>query len=162
MGDSDKGGAPCAAQFVSGQNNLITEWILATRVDYKINSSDTLFGRYHMDRGVQATGTDPINPVFNATSLQPEYDGQLTETHIFNPTTINNFIFSVQWYKALFGPPSFSAAVATFPTTMAFGDGLYPPSEALTMPTRKGVFQHSFKSPTIFRKPSGHTTLKSE
>ncbi|HEY6768394.1 MAG TPA: TonB-dependent receptor [Candidatus Sulfotelmatobacter sp.] len=119
------GGAPCAQQFISNQNNLITEWILATRVDYKISSSDTLFGRYHMDRGVQATGTDPINPVFNATSLQPEYDGQLTETHIFNSTTINNFIFSAQWYQALFGPPSFGKAVATFPTTLAFTDGLY-------------------------------------
>jgi hypothetical protein len=119
------GAAPCAEQFVSGQNNLITEWILATRVDYKISSRDTLFGRYHMDRGVQATGTDPINSVFNATSLQPEYDGQLTETHIFNPTTINNFIFSAQWYQALFGPPSFAKAVATFPTTLTFGDGFY-------------------------------------
>src|SRR6266436_3346995 len=49
---------PCAKQFTSNQNNLITEWILATRVDYKISSTDTLFGRYHMDRGVQATGTD--------------------------------------------------------------------------------------------------------
>lgn len=118
-------GNPCAVQYVSGQNNLITEWILATRVDYKISSKDTLFGRYHMDRGVQATGTDPINPVFNATSLQPEYDGQLNETHIFNNTTINNFIFSAQWYQALFGPPSFSAAIATFPTTTAFNDGVF-------------------------------------
>jgi carboxypeptidase family protein/TonB-dependent receptor-like protein len=117
------GGTPCALQFTSGQNNLITEWVLATRVDYKISSKDTLFGRYHMDRGVQATGTDPINPVFNATSLQPEYDGQLNETHIFNPTTINNFILGIAWYKALFGPPSFSAAVATFPTTLTFADG---------------------------------------
>jgi len=119
------GGTACAAQFVSGQNNLITEWILASRVDYKISSKDSLFGRYHMDRGVQATGTDPINPVFNATSLQPEYDGQLNETHIFNPTLINNFIFSAQWYQALFGPPSFAKAIATFPTTLAFGDGFF-------------------------------------
>jgi Carboxypeptidase regulatory-like domain/TonB dependent receptor len=114
-------GKPCAATFSSNANNLITEWILATRVDYKISSTDTLFGRYHMDRGVQATGTDPIDPVFNATSIQPEYDGQLNETHIFNPTTINNFIFSAQWYKALFGPPSFAAAIAKFPTTLIFG-----------------------------------------
>jgi hypothetical protein len=116
-------GTPCAVQFTSGQNNLITEWILATRVDYKISSKDALFGRYHMDRGVQATGTDPINSAFNATSIQPEYDGQLNETHIFNPTTINNFILGVTWYKALFGPPSFSAAVALFPTTLTFADG---------------------------------------
>jgi len=117
------GGTACALQFNSGQSNLITEWILATRVDYKISDHDTIFGRYHMDRGVQATGTDPINPVFNATSIQPEYDGQLTETHVFNPTTINNFIFSASWANILFGPPSYSAAIAKFPTTMAFGGG---------------------------------------
>ncbi len=117
------GGTPCADQFFSAANNLITEWILAARVDFKINSSDTLFGRYHMDRGVQATGTDPINPVFNATSIQPEYDGQLNETHVFNSTTINNFILSGTWYKALFGPPSYSAAIALFPTDLSFNDG---------------------------------------
>ena len=154
------GGAPCAEQFVSGQNNLITEWILATRVDYKINSSDTLFGRYHMDRGVQATGTDPINPVFNATSLQPEYDGQLTETHIFNPTTINNFIFSVQWYKALFGPPSFSAAVATFPTTMAFGDGFFTTLGGADNAYPQGRIPTQFQITDDFSKTIGTHDIK--
>ncbi len=115
-------GLPCAVQFTSGANNVIPEWILAGRVDYKINPGDSLFIHYHMDRGTQATGTDPINAVFNSQSIQPEYDGQLTETHVFNGTTINNFIFSAQWYKALFGPPSFSKAIATFPTTLAFGN----------------------------------------
>jgi hypothetical protein len=114
-------GTPCAQQFVSNSNNLITEWILATSVDYEITSKDHLKGRYQMDRGVQATGTDPINAVFNATSIQPEYNGQLIETHSFNSTTINNLIISGAWYQALFGPPSFSAAIAKFPTTINFG-----------------------------------------
>jgi hypothetical protein len=120
------GGTPCAQQFNSGANNLITEWIFAGSVDYDMNSRDHLKGRYQMDRGVQATGTDPINSVFNATSIQPEYNGQLTETHSFNSTTINNIIVSGAWYKALFGPPSFSAAIAKFPTTIAFS-GSAPP-----------------------------------
>jgi len=111
---------PCAQQFVSGANNLITEWIFAGSIDYDMTSKDHLKGRYQMDRGVQATGTDPINSVFNATSIQPEYNGQLTETHSFNGTTINNIIVSGAWYQALFGPPSFSAAIAKFPTTIAF------------------------------------------
>ncbi|HLV88784.1 MAG TPA: carboxypeptidase regulatory-like domain-containing protein [Candidatus Sulfotelmatobacter sp.] len=120
------GGTPCAQQFVSGANNMITEWILASSIDYDISSKDHLKGRYQMDRGVQATGTDPINAVFNATSIQPEYNGQLIETHTFNPTTFNNLIISGAWYKALFGPPSFSAAIAKFPTTIAFS-GTAPP-----------------------------------
>jgi len=79
-----------------------------------------------MDRGVQATGTDPINSVFNATSIQPEYNGQIIETHSFNSTTVNNLIISGAWYKALFGPPSFSAAIAKFPTTIAFSGTAVP------------------------------------
>jgi hypothetical protein len=117
------GGKPCAVQFVSNANNLITEWILSTRIDYKISSADTLFGRYKMDRGVQATGTDPINSVFNSTSNQPQYEGQLNETHVFNNTTINNLIVSGSWYKALFGPPDFAKATATFPTSLLFFGG---------------------------------------
>jgi hypothetical protein len=113
-------GTPCAQQFNSGANNLITEWIFAGSIDYEVTSKDHLKGRYQMDRGVQATGTDPINSVFNATSIQPEYNGQLIETHTFNPTTVNNLIVSGAWYKALFGPPSFSAAIAKFPTTINF------------------------------------------
>ncbi len=95
-------------------------------MDYDINNNDHLKGRYQMDRGVQATGTDPINPVFNATSIQPEYNGQIIETHSFNSTTVNNLIISGAWYKALFGPPSFPAAVAAFPTTVLFGAGAPP------------------------------------
>jgi hypothetical protein len=120
------GGTPCAQQFVSGANNLITEWILATSIDYDINSHDHLKGRYQMDRGVQATGTDPINSVFNATSIQPEYNGQITETHTFNSTAVNNIIISGAWYQALFGPPSFSAAIAKFPTTIVFSGTATP------------------------------------
>jgi len=114
---------PCAQQFVSSANNLITEWIFAGSIDYDMTSKDHLKGRYQMDRGVQATGTDPINSVFNATSIQPEYNGQLTETHSFNGTTINNIIVSGAWYQALFGPSSFAAAIAKFPTTLAWRHG---------------------------------------
>jgi hypothetical protein len=115
-------GTPCAQQFVSSANNLI----LATSIDYEVTKNDHLKGRYQMDRGVQATGTDPINAVFNATSIQPEYNGQLIETHSFSPTTINNLIISGAWYQALFGPPSFSAAIAKFPTTINFGGTAEP------------------------------------
>ena len=120
------GGTPCAQQYTSNSNNLITEWIFAGSVDYDMNTRDHLKGRYQMDRGVQATGTDPINSVFNATSIQPEYNGQLTETHTFNSTAVNNLIISGAWYKALFGPSSFAKAVATFPTTMLFGGTAAP------------------------------------
>ena len=160
-------GTPCGATFVSGQNNLITEWIFAGSIDYDINSNDHLKGRYQMDRGVQATGTDPINPVFNSTSIQPEYNGQIIETHSFNSTTVNNLIISGAWYKALFGPPSFSAAVATFPTTLAFNsspftalggtDNNYPQGRIVTQAQirdnlSKVIGSHDIKIGADFRR----------
>lgn len=163
------GGTPCVQQFNSGANNLITEWILATSIDYDINTHDHLKGRYQMDRGVQATGTDPINSVFNATSLQPEYNGQLTETHTFNGTTVNNIIISGAWYKALFGPPSFAAAIALFPTTINFGgtatpftalggtDNAYPQGRIVTQAQLRDNFSkvigpHDIKIGADYRK----------
>ena len=114
------GGKPCSIAFVSNQNNLNTEWLLTARIDYNISNSDRLFGRFKTDHGIQATGTDPVNSIFNANSIQPEYEGQINETHIFNGTTVNNFILSGMWYKALFTAENLPGALATFPTTFDF------------------------------------------
>ncbi|HZR57957.1 MAG TPA: carboxypeptidase regulatory-like domain-containing protein [Terriglobales bacterium] len=115
---------PCSTKFVSNQNNLNTEWLFTTRIDYNISNSDRLFGRYKHDYGVQSTGTDPISSVFNANSIQPEYEGQLNETHIFNGTTVNQLIVSGSWYSALFSANNLPAALKAFPTTMFVNDGL--------------------------------------
>jgi hypothetical protein len=115
---------PCSLKFTSSQNNLNTEWLLNTRVDYNISNRDLLFGRFKTDHGVQATGTDPINPVFDANSIQPEYEGQLTETHTFGSNMVNQVILSGMWYSALFTANNLPAALKTFPTTLHFADGL--------------------------------------
>jgi len=114
----------CAMKFTSNQNNLNTEWLLTTRIDYNIGSKDQLFGRFKTDHGVQATGTDPINAVFNANSIQPQYEGQITETHTFASSAVNQLIVSGSWYQALFTANNLPAALQTFPTTMVFNDGL--------------------------------------
>jgi hypothetical protein len=115
---------PCAMTFRSNQNNLNTEWLLITRIDWNISNNDRLFGRFKTDHGVQATGTDPINPIFNANSVQPAYEGQLNETHIFGGNAVNQLIVSGSWYSALFTANNLPGALAAFPTTMAFNDGL--------------------------------------
>jgi hypothetical protein len=114
---------PCSMAFVSNQNNLNTEWLLTARIDYNISNSDRLFGRFKEDHGVQATGTDPVNPIFNADSIQPAYEGQLNETHIFSGNTVNNLIISGSWYQALFSANNLPGALKAFPTTMAFVNG---------------------------------------
>jgi hypothetical protein len=161
------GSNPCAEYFSSGANNLNTEWLLSTRLDYNFSDKDRLFGRYWMDRGVQATGTDPINPIFNAESIQPQYAGQINETHIFNGTTVNQVIIGGFWYKALFSANNLPGALAAFPTTMAFNDGLFntlgggdnaypqgriPSQYQLTDDFSKSVGNHDFKFGVNFRR----------
>ncbi|HJT01375.1 MAG TPA: carboxypeptidase regulatory-like domain-containing protein [Terriglobales bacterium] len=119
-------GSPCALQFQSNAGNFTHEWQLVGRIDQVIGSNDKAFIRFQTDHGVQATFTDPINPVFNAVSTQPEYQGQINETHTFGANAVNQFVGSLQWYSALFAPTSLNKALTTFPTTLDFA------SEALT------------------------------
>jgi hypothetical protein len=121
---------PCANTFRSTVNNLNTEWLLASKVDYNVTDKDRIYFRYNMDRGIQATGTDPINPAFNANSVQPQYGGQFGYTRVIGANMVNQLMLSASYYSALFGPPNISAALNTFPTTWAFLDGLYSSNNA--------------------------------
>ena len=126
-GDFSGGGfgvtKPCAAMFQSTVNNLNTERLQAIRFDYNATDRDRLYIRYNDDHGVQATGTDPINPAFNANSNQPSYGGQFGYTRVLGSNMVNDLRLSASYYSAIFGPPNFAAAINTFPTTWAFNDG---------------------------------------
>jgi len=105
-------GVPCSMRAVASGVNHNKEWLLTERIDYNISASDKLFGRFKVDHGQQPTSTDLIDrAVFSTDSSQPEYEGQINETHIFSPTTVNNFIVSGLWYTAIFLPDSGQAAV---------------------------------------------------
>ncbi len=114
---------PCARTFQSTVNSLNTEWLLAARVDYNITGKDRVYFRYNTDHGVQATGTDAINPAFNANSVQPSYGGQFGYTREIGATMVNQLLLSASYYTAIFGPPNLSAALNIFPTTFVFADG---------------------------------------
>jgi carboxypeptidase family protein len=116
---------PCASSFRSTVNNLNIERLQAIRFDYNISDKDRLYVRYNDDHGVQATGTDPINPAFNANSIQPSYGGQIGYTRVISSTMVNQLLLSASYYTAIFGPPNIAASLSTFPTTWTFGDGLF-------------------------------------
>jgi len=106
------GGLPCTIRAIASGVNHNKEWLLTERIDYNISASDKLFGRFKADHGQQPTSTDLIDrAVFSTDSTQPEYEGQINETHIFSPTTVNNLIVSGLWYTAIFLPDSGQAAV---------------------------------------------------
>jgi hypothetical protein len=111
-------GVPCALQFRQFANTFTHERVWSLRIDQQIGKNDRLFGRYYDDNGLQATGTDPINKVFSAFSPQPAYQGQLSETHTFGATAVNQFLFSGFYYSAIFGQPDYKAAVAAFPAQL--------------------------------------------
>lgn len=113
----------CASEYFSTVNNLNIERLQAITIDYNLSTNDTVRWRYKQDRGVQATGTDPINSIFNANSVQPEDDGQMLWTHTLNSHTTNQFIAAGLYYSAIFGPPNLSGALSTFPSTIIFSGG---------------------------------------
>jgi hypothetical protein len=138
--------SPCARTFRSAQNNLNTERLMSFTVDYNMTSKDTLKFRYKQDRGVQATGTDPINPLFNANSVQPEDDGQMMWTRVINSHTTNQFIASGLYYSAIFGPPNIAGARKLFPTTLIFNDGSFSNmgGNDFNYPQGRNVAQYQF------------------
>jgi Carboxypeptidase regulatory-like domain len=115
--------SPCARVFQNSVNNLNTEWLLAAKVDLSMTPNDRVYFRYNMDRGVQATGTDPVNAAFNSNSIQPSYGGQLGYTRTLGASMINQLLASASYYTAIFGPPDYANAIKTFPSTWAFVDG---------------------------------------
>ncbi len=58
-------------------------------------------------------------------SPQPSFNAQLSETHTFGPTAVNQLILTGQYYSARFGPPDYNAVLAVFPTVVRFSPGAY-------------------------------------
>ncbi len=114
------GAAPCALEFRAQARNSTGETIYVGRVDYDARATDHWFAHFKIDKGLQASYTDPLNPLFNTTSKQPEYDGQLNESHVFSPALTNQFVFATMYYRATFANPQLASAIALFPYTLSF------------------------------------------
>jgi outer membrane receptor protein involved in Fe transport len=79
------------------------EWLLIGRFDQNIGNKDRAFFRFSIDRGIQATSADVIDPpAFSAASFQPAYNGGFTWSHAFSGTATNQFVASLSYYGATF------------------------------------------------------------
>lgn len=114
---------PCAVAAGTNETQLNTENYFTTRVDYNISDSNKIFFRYNRDWGLQATGTSPVNPLFNAQSYQPQDQGIINDTWVLTPTLVNNFVGSVLWYQAQFGVADFSKVISEMPEGILISDG---------------------------------------
>lgn len=119
----DRGGVnPDVNTFRSTASSGANEWILTGRADWNIGQNDKMYVRYKQDKGFQPSFTDPINPLFNLTSNQPSYEGQLAETHTFSPNIINQLSINGSYYRAIFQAPDPAANLTAFPGTFEFSD----------------------------------------
>ncbi len=112
----------CTQSFSNTVGNFTHEYLMSGRFDFNLTNNDKMFVRLQEDIGTQATATDALNPVFNSTSYQPEYQAQVSWNRAIGIKAANNLLFSDQYYRAIFGPSNLPAALAAFPTTMLFGD----------------------------------------
>jgi hypothetical protein len=119
------GANPCADSYRGTAPNFTHEFLTSGRFDFNVTNNDKVFVRLQEDKGVQATYTDQINPLFNAVSTQPEYQGQVSWNRAFGAKAANNLIISDQYYSAIFTTANLAASMAALPTSLLFVDGSF-------------------------------------
>lgn len=143
----------CAAQYEANPSALASEWVLAFKIDHKISDHDNIFYRYRKDVGVQPSVIDPTNANFDAISHQPQWDNQLSETHVFSGNATNQFISSLSHYVAQFSQTP--QALTTFPYavltsgSVPFGGPLFGGADtgfntAFDFPQGRNITQYQF------------------
>jgi outer membrane receptor protein involved in Fe transport len=153
-------GTSYANSFEANPKNFLPEDLVTARLDHKLGPNDNMFAHFRWDYGVQPTFIDPISPAFNAISSQPDYEGQLEETHTFGATVVNQFLFATSWYGDLFVNANPALAAATFPYAMTFGDGSFTAlgGEDYEWPQGRNVTQFQFNDDVSWNR--GKHTVK--
>ncbi|HEX4007238.1 MAG TPA: carboxypeptidase-like regulatory domain-containing protein [Acidobacteriaceae bacterium] len=119
-------GSGCATQQQRSLNNDDSESLIVLKIDHTINQRDSVWYRLQQDTGLQAEWTDPINPLFNAFSPQPQRTLVAGYTHLFSPTLVNQFNPGASWYSSIFEPNNYARALQTFPIVLASGSDSVP------------------------------------
>ncbi len=95
----------------------MTEKMVTGRFDANLGPNDKVWAHYEWDYGVQPTYTDPINPAFDASSEQPDDEGQFGWTHVIGNNGVNQFLMAGSHYGALFLSNNPALEASTFPGT---------------------------------------------
>ena len=111
-------GNGCANRQSVSHSSDDREQVQTARVDYNINQRNMAWFRFQADTGLQAAYTDPINPLFNATSQQPLYSFAAGYTHVFSQNLVNYFNPAFSWYQSLFGPADLAKTLAAWPIVL--------------------------------------------
>ena len=144
-------GDGCASQRQASLNNSDGENLIVVKIDHTINANNSIWYRFQQDTGLQAAYTDPVNPVFNSYSPQPQRTLVAGYTHVFSSNVVNQFNPGASWYSSIFEPNHYSQVLETFPIVLASGsDSVFrlPQSVAITIPIRRAARSHNGKSTT--------------
>jgi hypothetical protein len=107
-------------------NNSDSEDLIVLKLDHMIDANDSVWYRFQQDTGLQAAYTDPINPIFNSYSPQPQRALVIGYTHLFTPNLVNQFNPGASWYSSLFLPSNYAQVLAAFPIVLTGGSSNAP------------------------------------
>jgi hypothetical protein len=119
-------GSGCGNQRQESLNNSDSENLVVVKIDHTINPNNSIWYRFQQDTGLQAAFTDPINPIFNSYSPQPQRTLVVGYTHVFSPALVNQFNPGASWYASIFEPNNFAQVLQTFPIVLAGGTANAP------------------------------------
>jgi hypothetical protein len=119
-------GSGCANQQQESLNNSDYENLIVVKIDHTIDAHNSIWYRFQQDTGLQAAYTDPINPIFNSYSPQPQRTLVAGYTHIFRPNLVNQFNPGASWYASIFEPNNFAQVQQTFPVVLEAGSANAP------------------------------------
>jgi hypothetical protein len=119
-------GSGCANQSQESLTNSDSENLIVVKIDHTIDRNNSVWYRFQQDTGLQAAYTDPINPIFNSYSPQPQRTLVAGYTHIFNPNLVNQFNPGASWYSSIFEPENFARVLAAFPIVLTAGSNNAP------------------------------------
>src|SRR5579863_2736674 len=119
-------GDGCASQPQASLTNSDSENLIVVKIDHTVNAKNSIWYRFQQDTGLQAAYTDPINPIFNSYSPQPQRTLVAGYTHVFSSSVVNQFNPGASWYSSIFEPNHYSQVVGTFPIVLASGSDSVP------------------------------------
>jgi hypothetical protein len=119
-------GDGCGSQRQASLNNSDSENLIVAKIDHTINANDSVWYRFQQDTGLQAAYTDPINPIFNSYSPQPQRTLVTGYTHLFSSTLVNQFNPGGSWYSSIFEPDNYAQVQQNFPIVLTSGSDSVP------------------------------------
>jgi hypothetical protein len=119
-------GDGCASQRQASLNNSDSENLIVVKIDHTVNAKNSIWYRFQQDTGLQAAYTDPLNPIFNSYSPQPQRTLVAGYTYVLGSNVVNQFNPGASWYSSIFEPNNYSQVQQIFPIVLASGNDSVP------------------------------------